>query len=151
MKIVTRLTENDIMRLVKKVIREQDAQPQATTNPTYTDRGQMRRDFRDQRRQLRQNQRTIRQDTRAETNAIAEIKNLVPELNALLNSMNTLGSTYGKTKAYKSFYSLITPIYQSIQAYAQAASNPQSTINNNSNDNQQSEMPGEEDEFQDLG
>jgi hypothetical protein len=129
MKRVIRLTENDIMRLVKKVIREQDTQ--ATTNQTYTDRGQMRRNFRDQRRQLRQNQRTIRQDTRAETNAIAEIKNLVPELNALLNSMNTLGSTYGKTKAYNAFYSLITPIYQSIQAYAQAASNPQSTINNN--------------------
>jgi len=146
MKRVTRLTENDIMRLVKKVIREQDAQAQATTNQTYTDRGQMRSAFRDQRRNLRQDQRSIRRDTRAETNAIAEIKNLVTELNAVLSSMNTLRSTYGNTRAYNAFLKLITPIYQSIQAYAQAASNPQATINN-SNDNQQSEMPGEEDEF----
>lgn len=133
-KKVIKLTENDLINLVKRVVAEQDGTEYANPNQTYADKSQMRQDFRDQRQQLRQDQRAVRQNTRqaartvrrderAERAAVTDIKNAITELNTTLASMNRLASAHGNTETYKSVENLVTPIITAVQAFVNSAGN----------------------------
>jgi len=120
MKKIIRLTESDLIKLVDRVLTEQEQQ---SLDALKQQRREMRQNQRADRRDMRQNIRTARRNERAERDAIYDITALRDELNTIVATFNAL-SKHQNTDTYKKYYQTIANTLKAVTEFVKTTTNP---------------------------